>query len=43
VLFGTLLGGYLAARLSRRLPQRYVRGGVIVASIAVTGYFFHAG
>ena len=43
VLFGTLLGGYLAARLSRRLPQRYVRACVVVASIAVTGYFFHAG
>ena len=43
VLLGTLVGGYAAAQLSRRLPQQYVRGVVIVASIAVTGYFFYAG
>jgi uncharacterized membrane protein YfcA len=42
VLLGTLVGGYLAARLSRRLPQRMVRGFVIVASVAVTAAFFHA-
>lgn len=42
VLLGTLIGGYAAARLSRRLPQGMVRGFVIVASIAVTAAFFYA-
>ena len=42
VLLGTLVGGYVAARLSRRLPQRMVRGFVIVASVAVTTAFFTA-
>jgi uncharacterized membrane protein YfcA len=41
VLLGTLVGGYAAARLSRRLPQRYVRASVIVAGFAVSGYFFY--
>ena len=40
VLLGTLAGGYVAARLSRRLPQQYVRTVVIIASILVTAYFF---
>ena len=40
VLLGTLAGGYVAARLSRRLPQQYVRTVVIIASIAITSYFF---
>jgi len=40
VLLGTLAGGYVAAHLARRLPQRYVRAVVIVASVAITGYFF---
>ena len=42
VLLGTLAGGYVAAHLSRRLPQSYVRSAVIVAGIAITGYFFYA-
>lgn len=42
VLLGTLTGGYMAAHLSRTLPQQYVRTFVIVASIATTGYFFWA-
>ena len=40
VLLGTLTGGFIAAHLSRRLPQQYVRGFVIVAGIGITGYFF---
>jgi len=40
VLTGTMLGGYVAARVSRRLPQQWVRNFVIVASVGITGYFF---
>jgi len=40
VLFGTLVGGYVAAHVSRKLPQKQVRGFVIFASIVTTGYFF---
>jgi uncharacterized membrane protein YfcA len=40
VLFGTLAGGYVAAHVSRRLPQHYVRWFVIGASSCVTVYFF---
>ena len=42
VLVGTLLGGYVAAHVSRSLPQQQVRRFVIVASIAITVYFFYA-
>ena len=42
VLAGTLLGGYVAAHVSRSLPQQQVRRFVIVASIAITVYFFYA-
>jgi len=41
VLLGTLTGGYIAARISRRVPQNYVRGFVITASVIVTAYFFY--
>lgn len=41
VLSGTLLGGYMAANLSRNLPQKHVRGFVIFASIVTTLYFFY--
>lgn len=41
VLLGTLAGGYVAAHLARRLPQRYVRAVVMVSSVAITGYFFY--
>ncbi len=41
VMAGTLLGGYVAAHLSRRLPQRHVRRFVVIASAAITLYFFH--
>ncbi|MFD2112216.1 sulfite exporter TauE/SafE family protein [Thiorhodococcus fuscus] len=40
VLLGTLAGGYAAAHLSRTLPQAQVRTFVLVASVAITGYFF---
>jgi hypothetical protein len=40
VLLGTLVGGYLAAHYSRGLSQRLVRGFVIIAGTAMTGYFF---
>ena len=40
VLLGTLLGGYLAARVSRRLPEQWVRGAVAVTSCVVTAYYF---
>lgn len=40
VLLGTLMGGYLAARVSRRLPERWVRGAVVVTSCVVTAYYF---
>jgi uncharacterized membrane protein YfcA len=40
VLSGTLAGGYVAAHVSRQLPQQHIRRFVIVASIATTLYFF---
>lgn len=40
VLLGTLLGGYVAAHLSRHIPQHYVRVLVIAAASAITLYFF---
>ena len=41
VLSGTLVGGYVAADLSRKMPQKHVRRFVILASIATTVYFFY--
>ncbi len=41
VLFGTLAGGYYAAHFSRQLPQVWVRTFVIIASCAITVYFFY--
>lgn len=40
VLCGTLAGGYVAAQVSRKLPQKQVRRFVILASVATTLYFF---
>ncbi len=40
VLLGTLAGGYVAAHISRQLPQKQVRAFVILASIGITVYFF---
>ncbi|WP_047047210.1 sulfite exporter TauE/SafE family protein [Vibrio mexicanus] len=41
VLLGTLVGGYLAARVSRVLPQYVVRHFVTASSAAITLYFFY--
>jgi uncharacterized membrane protein YfcA len=40
VLCGSLIGGYVAAKMSRQLPQKQVRACVIVASMSITLYFF---
>ncbi len=40
VLCGTLAGGYVAANVSRQLPQKNIRYFVILVSIASTVYFF---
>jgi len=40
VLAGTLIGGYVAAHVSKRLSQQYVRAFVILASSGITVYFF---
>ncbi len=40
VLIGTLFGGYLAAHISRKLPQKTIRAFVIAASCAITTFFF---
>ncbi len=40
VLLGTLVGGYLAAHISRKLSQKYVRSFIILASCGITFYFF---
>ncbi|WP_426415285.1 sulfite exporter TauE/SafE family protein [Aestuariirhabdus sp. LZHN29] len=40
VLLGTLAGGYVAAHISRKLPQAAVRAFVIFASCGITAYFF---
>ncbi|MCW8915991.1 MAG: sulfite exporter TauE/SafE family protein [Magnetovibrio sp.] len=40
VLVGSLVGGYMAALISRQLPQIYVRGFVVLVSISITTYFF---
>ncbi|KJY82702.1 permease [Vibrio galatheae] len=40
VMLGTLSGGYVAARVSRQVEQRYVKGFVALSSLVMTGYFF---
>ncbi|MFT7491255.1 MAG: putative membrane protein YfcA [Pseudohongiellaceae bacterium] len=40
VLIGTMMGGFLAAHISKRIPQRFVRLFVILASCGITAYFF---
>jgi len=39
-MVGTLVGGYLAARISRQLNPNHVRGFVALSSVAITIYFF---
>lgn len=41
VLLGSLLGGYVAAHVSRLLPQKLIKNMVIVASVIITTYFFY--
>ncbi|MEX0336381.1 sulfite exporter TauE/SafE family protein [Vibrio tubiashii] len=40
VMLGTLSGGYVAARVSRKVEQHYVKGFVALSSVAMTVYFF---
>lgn len=40
VLLGTLSGGYVAARVSRKVEQHYVKGFVALSSVAMTLFFF---
>lgn len=42
VMLGTLTGGYVAAHLSRKVPQAYVKGFVTLSSVVITGYFFYS-
>jgi uncharacterized membrane protein YfcA len=39
-LVGVTIGGYAAARLARFIPSNWIRIGVIVYGIGMTGYFF---
>ncbi|MBE7734413.1 sulfite exporter TauE/SafE family protein [Devosia faecipullorum] len=39
-LVGVTIGGYVAARLARFIPSLWIRIGVIVYGIGMTGYFF---
>ncbi len=40
VLVGSVIGGYLAARVSRQINPNYVRNFVILSSMLMTIYFF---
>lgn len=40
-LVGVTVGGYAAARLAHRIPQRLIRALVIVYGIVLTGWFFY--
>ena len=41
VLLGTLMGGYIAARISRQVSQVYVRNIVALTGASITLYFFY--
>jgi uncharacterized membrane protein YfcA len=41
VLIGSLVGGYYAATVSRRLPQVWVKNLVLMISVSITSYFFY--
>ncbi len=41
-LVGVTIGGYAAARLARFIPAAWIRNGVILYGIGMTGYFFWA-
>jgi len=40
VLLGTLVGGYVAAHVSRKLSQKHIRSFIITVSCVITFYFF---
>ncbi len=40
VIFGTLTGGYVAARIVHLLPEHYTKRFVIVVCAGITGWFF---
>lgn len=40
VLLGTLVGGYVAAHISRKLSQKHIRSFIITVSCVITFYFF---
>lgn len=40
LLVGTLVGGYVAGHFSKKVPQHYLRYGVILISCSMTAYFF---
>jgi len=40
MLIGAIIGGYFGAHYAQRLPQRWVRRGVILTGMAMTSYFF---
>lgn len=37
---GALIGGYLAARVAHKIPTSWIRGGVVIYGVALTGVFF---
>jgi uncharacterized membrane protein YfcA len=39
-LVGVTIGGYVAARLAKFIPTTWIRMGVIIYGIVMTGYFF---
>lgn len=39
-LAGVVVGGYLAARLAHFIPRQWIRTGVIIYGVVMTGYFF---
>ncbi|MCB0414900.1 MAG: sulfite exporter TauE/SafE family protein [Bdellovibrionales bacterium] len=41
VLSGTLVGGYLSARVSKKLPDKYIKTTIILISCFMTFYFFY--
>jgi uncharacterized membrane protein YfcA len=41
VLLGTLIGGYIAAHISRQISEVYVRNFVSITSTIITLYFFY--
>jgi uncharacterized membrane protein YfcA len=43
MMAGTTAGGYLGARLARRVPAAWLRAGVVAAGLALAGVFFFRG